>query len=455
MQCNCGMCLDRLSDRSYVVDVRASINEQGLDEIAELKNGTSEVHLPDTEDQNQASTQELPGTNGGETKVPKSPQVHDQGKEPQVENCLGPHWRLRSKSGVQQGDPLGPLFFSLVLNVLITAIAKDSGCPLLFHAWYRDDGALAGPRSPLCSVLKFIQELGPSLGLHINISKCEVFSCKGLSSFYPEMKQSSEPNLDILGVLLVLLTSAQPSSLKNMLLLNNSCPVWKRLEQLILMWPLHSFVSVEDSVNLSIWLALHLLCIPQRPFRYLISEAINADALLLTPVTQKSLSSKLDDYLFKVLLDMSSIADKARLLSVSSPHAVCYQVVLGLDLSYGSCFPLCPDIALDPLGHHAVTCKRGDDVVSCHNKLRDILAESCRRAHLSVQVEMGNNLTNHSHTRPAALLVPNWVLGKPAAFDLSVTSPLNPTTLLEVSVTTGVAALTTELRKHSSNDTKC
>ena len=34
-------------------------------------------------------------------------------------------------------------------------------------------------------------------------------------------------------------------------------------------------------------------------------------------------------------------------------------------------------------------------------------------------------------------------------------TPLNPTTLLGVSVTTGVAALTTELRKHSSNDTKC
>ena len=88
-------------------------------------------------------------------------------------------------------------------------------------------------------------------------------------------------------------------------------------------------------------------------------------------------------------------------------------------------------------------------------KLRDVLAESCRRAHLGVQVEMGNNLTNHSHTRPADLLVPNWVLGKPAAFDLSVTSTLNPTTLLEASVTTGVAAQTTELRKHSSNDTKC
>ena len=40
-------------------------------------------------------------------------------------------------------------------------------------------------------------------------------------------------------------------------------------------------------------------------------------------------------------------------------------------------------------------------------KLRDNLAESCRRAHLGVQVEMGNNLTNHSHTRPGDLLVPN------------------------------------------------
>ena len=206
------------------------------------------------------------------------------------------------------------------------------------------------------------------------------------------------------------------------------------------------------------------------------SEAINLEALLLTSVT-KSLSSKLDDHLFKVLLDMSSIADKARLLSVSSPHAGSWLSVtpseglglhldpsqfqvaikwwLGLDLSYGSCCPLCPEIALDPLGHHAVTCKRGGDVVSRHNKLRDVLAESCRRAHLGVQVEMGNNLTNHSHTRPAGLLVPNWVLGKAAAFDLSVTSPLNPTTLLEASVTTGVDALTTELRKHSSNDTKC
>ena len=102
-----------------------------------------------------------------------------------------------------------------------------------------------------------------------------------------------------------------------------------------------------------------------------LSEAINSEALLFTPVTQKSLSSKLDDHLFKALLDMSSIADKARLLSVSSPHAGTwlsvtpseglglhldpsqFQIAIKLWLGLDSCCPLCPEIALDPLGHHA------------------------------------------------------------------------------------------------------
>ena len=53
-------------------------------------------------------------------------------------------------------------------------------------------------------------------------------------------------------------------------------------------------------------------------------------------------------------------------------------------------------------------------------------------AHLSVKVEAGSYLSkDHSHTSPADILVPNWSLGKPAAFDLSVTSPLNFNILLE------------------------
>ena len=107
----------------------------------------------------------------------------------------------------------------------------------------------------------------------------------------------------------------------------------------------------------------------------------------------------LDNHLFKVLLGSLSIADRAHLLSASSPHASSWLTVipsegqglhldppvfqtalkwwLGLDTAEGSPCALCPDKMLDPLGHHATTCKRGGDVVFRHNKLRDILAETC------------------------------------------------------------------------------
>ena len=47
------------------------------------------------------------------------------------------------------------------------------------------------------------------------------------------------------------------------------------------------------------------------------------------------------------------------------------------------------------------------------------------------------------------------MLGKPAAFDITVTSPLNPSTFTEASVTAGSAALAAEQRKHNANDEKC
>ncbi|KAL5517013.1 hypothetical protein EMCRGX_G002477 [Ephydatia muelleri] len=76
--------------------------------------------------------------------------------------------------------------------------------------------------------------------------------------------------------------------------------------------------------------------------------------------------------------------------------------------------------------------------------------------HYSVQVEAGCNLTSdHSHSRPADVLISNWVLGKTAACDLSVTSPLNSRILSEAGVTAGAAAHATELRKHEANDAKC
>ena len=167
------------------------------------------------------------------------------------------------------------------------------------------------------------------------------------------------------------------------------------------------------------------------------------------------------------------LADKARLLSVSARHAASWLSVipsvglglhldpdecrtavkwwLGLETPYGSNCTLCPDSALDPLGHHAATCKRGGDAVLRHNKLRDILVESFHRAHIHVQVEAGSGLSHdHSHSRPADILVFDWDHGKPAALNLTVVSPFNANILNEAGMTAGAAAQAAEARKHTA-----
>ena len=81
---------------------------------------------------------------------------------------------LFSSEGVQQGDPLGPLLFALTLHLLVTKISAD--CPLLaLNGWYLDDGTIIGPRSEVRKALAIIQELGPGLGCHVNMEKCELW----------------------------------------------------------------------------------------------------------------------------------------------------------------------------------------------------------------------------------------------------------------------------------------
>ncbi|XP_076901857.1 uncharacterized protein LOC143556417 [Bidens hawaiensis] len=84
-----------------------------------------------------------------------------------------------SSTGVQQGDPLGPLLFALVLHPLVHRI-RDR-CKLLFHAWYLDDGTLIGDATQVAKALDIIRVEGPSLGLLLNIKKTEVFwpTCDG------------------------------------------------------------------------------------------------------------------------------------------------------------------------------------------------------------------------------------------------------------------------------------
>ena len=104
-------------------------------------------------------------------------------------------------------------------------------------------------------------------------------------------------------------------------------------------------------------------------------------------------------------------------------------------MSQGQLCPRCMSHSLDHFGHHALSCKKGSDVVSNHNRIRD-----------TVWVMKLNK---------CVLLIPNWELGKPAAFDLCVISPLNSETLQVACVILSSAAMQAEERKHHSKDAKC
>eukprot|EP00731_Ephydatia_muelleri_P017009 Em0010g107a len=246
------------------------------------------------------------------------------GQQPLLQHPLG---TVTSEVGVQQGDPLGPMFFCLVLHKLVSAIAMDEDASrLLFHAGYQDDGVVAGPKQSVLRALYIIQELGPPLGLVINPSKCEVYSQNDLSGLSSLMKQSNVPHLEILG-------------------------------------------------------------------------------------------SPIGDTIFCANFASQKCAQASQLLS-----------------------------QLEEVG--------SVDPPSCSTSATDMWC--ILRACIGVQVEAGSGLgRDEHHTRPADVLAANWMLGKPAAFDFAVTSPLISSTLHEASVTAGSAAYATEVRKHQANDVKC
>ena len=96
---------------------------------------------------------------------------------PWMECCYGARPALHlgkviipSCCGVQQGDPLGPLGFSLALQPLVESI-KSNVPDLKVNVWYLDDGTLCGSPADLALALQIIERDGPSYGLQLNRSK--------------------------------------------------------------------------------------------------------------------------------------------------------------------------------------------------------------------------------------------------------------------------------------------
>ncbi|KAA8490314.1 Retrotransposable element [Porphyridium purpureum] len=85
---------------------------------------------------------------------------------------------IASACGVQQGDPLGPLLFSLVLHTVL----QDIGAPDVQHFWYLDDGLVVGTPAQLAGFLAAFEMCGSAKGLHINRAKTQLVLPAGVAA---------------------------------------------------------------------------------------------------------------------------------------------------------------------------------------------------------------------------------------------------------------------------------
>jgi hypothetical protein len=77
-------------------------------------------------------------------------------------------------TGIVQGDPLGPLFFSMGLDPVLTASQRDG-----VHAYaYLDDVTMCGPSDKVLESFTALQQNAAEIGLMVNRHKCKVL-CHG------------------------------------------------------------------------------------------------------------------------------------------------------------------------------------------------------------------------------------------------------------------------------------
>ncbi|XP_049875922.1 uncharacterized protein LOC126373729 [Pectinophora gossypiella] len=108
---------------------------------------------------------------------------------------------ISSQVGAQQGDPLGPLLFSLAIHPVVS----DLKSPL--NVWYLDDGTIGGSPETVARDMRSLFSALRVMGLEVNTAKCELYGC-GVEStasrslfgeLIPGLRFTDKSNLNLLG----------------------------------------------------------------------------------------------------------------------------------------------------------------------------------------------------------------------------------------------------------------
>ncbi|GJS68950.1 putative reverse transcriptase domain-containing protein [Tanacetum coccineum] len=320
-----------------------------------------------------------------------------------------------SATRVQQGDPLGPLLFALILHPLLHKI-KDR-CKLLLHAWYLDDGTVIRDSEEVDRVLDIIKLheglfpvdiRRPSLGVKLiegAISRDANF-ISGLA-----MRRAADA-VDLMSLLPYGICGMDDDYVSALACLRDT----------ILSFDFSGFTNKDTVPSKS----------QQTLANVFFSEM---DFLLAIPIDELGQHMSLVEY--RIILK--------------------YRLMIPLFLVDAIC-PVCRKACLESFGEHVVHCKELPGFKYRHDMVRDVFFYICRRVGISAKKEAPVNFLidpsdGRSTLRSAAVLVFRWVGGKHACVDLTEVSPL--VRLSSRGFTAGQAALKAASCKVTKHEKAC